>query len=195
MTNIQNEKHKLSIVISGWPAVGKTTIATELAKEFRLEIYNGGDILKMLAGEHGYSISGKDWWDTEDAKKFMIERKSNPCFDKEVDQRLVEIVKKGNVIITSYTLPWLVKDAIKIWLKGSQSNRAKRMAYRDNISFEDAKNIINLRDEDNIKIYHKTYGLNFGEDLSVFDFALNTDLMSLEALIIISKDIVKNLII
>jgi cytidylate kinase len=195
LTNIQNEKHKLSIVISGWPAVGKTTIATELAKEFRLEIYNGGDILKMLAGEHGYSISGKDWWDTEDAKKFMIERKSNPCFDKEVDQRLVEIVKKGNVVITSYTLPWLVKDAIKIWLKGSQSNRAKRMAYRDNISFEDAKNIINLRDEDNIKIYHKTYGLNFGEDLSVFDFTLNTDLMSLEALIIISKDIVKNLII
>ena len=195
MTNIQNEKHKLSIVISGWPAVGKTTIATELAKEFRLEIYNGGDILKMLAGEHGYSISGKDWWDTEDAKKFMIERKSNPCFDKEVDQRLVKIVKKGNVVITSYTLPWLVKDAIKFWLKGSQSNRAKRMAYRDNISFEDAKNIINLRDEDNIKIYHKTYGLNFGEDLSVFDFALNTDLISLEALIIISKDIVKNLII
>jgi cytidylate kinase len=195
LTNIQNEKHKLSIVISGWPAVGKTTIATELAKEFRLEIYNGGDILKMLAGEHGYSISGKDWWDTEDAKKFMIERKSNPCFDKEVDQRLVEIVKKGNVVITSYTLPWLVKDAIKFWLKGSQSNRAKRMAYRDNISFEDAKNIINLRDEDNIKIYHKTYGLNFGEDLTVFDFALNTDLISLEALIIISKDIVKNLII
>ena len=118
MTNIQIEKQKLSIVISGWPAVGKTTIATELAKEFRLEIYNGGDILKMLAGERGYSISGKDWWDTEDAKKFMTERKSNPYFDKEVDQRLVEIVKKGNVVITSYTLPWLVKDAIKFWLKG-----------------------------------------------------------------------------
>ena len=195
MINIQNGKHNLSFVISGWPAVGKTTIAAELAKEFRLEIYNGGDILKMLAGEKGYSISGKDWWDTEDAKKFMIERKSNPCFDKEVDQRLVEIVKKGNVVITSYTLPWLVQDAIKFWLKGSQSNRAKRMAYRDNISFEDAKNIIKIRDEDNIKIYRETYGFNFGEDLSVFDFALNTDLISLEALIVISKSIVKQLII
>ncbi|HZA70171.1 MAG TPA: cytidylate kinase family protein [Nitrososphaeraceae archaeon] len=195
MINIQNGKHNLSFVISGWPAVGKTTIAAELAKEFRLEIYNGGDILKMLAGEKGYSISGKDWWDTEDAKKFMTERKSNPCFDKEVDQRLVEIVKKGNVVITSYTLPWLVQDAIKFWLKGSQSNRAKRMAYRDNISFEDAKNIIKIRDEDNIKIYRETYGFNFGEDLSVFDFALNTDLISLEALIVISKSIVKQLII
>ena len=195
MINIQNGKHNLSFVISGWPAVGKTTIAAELAKEFRLEIYNGGDILKMLAGEKGYSISGKDWWDTEDAKKFMTERKSNPCFDKEVDQRLVEIVKKGNVVITSYTLPWLVQDAIKFWLKGSQSNRAKRMAYRDNISFEDAKNIIKIRDEDNIKIYRETYGFNFGEDLSVFDFALNTDLISLDALIVISKSIVKQLII
>jgi CMP/dCMP kinase len=195
LINIQNGKHNLSFVISGWPAVGKTTIAAELAKEFRLEIYNGGDILKMLAGEKGYSISGKDWWDTEDAKKFMTERKSNTCFDKEVDQRLVEIVKKGNVVITSYTLPWLVQDAIKFWLKGSQSNRAKRMAYRDNISFEDAKNIIKIRDEDNIKIYRETYGFNFGEDLSVFDFALNTDLISLEALIVISKSIVKQLII
>ena len=195
MKNKQIKKQKLSIVISGWPAVGKTTIATELAKEFRLEIYNGGDILKMLAGERGYSISGKDWWDTEDAKKFMTERKSNPCFDKEVDQRLVEIVKKGNVVITSYTLPWLVKDAIKFWLKGSQTNRAKRMAYRDNITFEEAKNIINLRDDDNTKIYHKTYGFNFGEDLTVFDFALNTDLMNLDALIVISKDIVNNITI
>jgi len=195
LKNKQIKKQKLSIVISGWPAVGKTTIATELAKEFRLEIYNGGDILKMLAGERGYSISGKDWWDTEDAKKFMTERKSNPCFDKEVDQRLVEIVKKGNVVITSYTLPWLVKDAIKFWLKGSQTNRAKRMAYRDNITFEEAKNIINLRDDDNTKIYHKTYGFNFGEDLTVFDFALNTDLMNLDALIVISKDIVNNITI
>ena len=194
MVKIHNAKHKLSFVISGWPAVGKTTIAAELAKEFRLEIYNGGDILKMLAGEKGYSISGKDWWDTEDAKKFMIERKLNPFFDREVDRRLVEIVKRGNVIITSYTLPWLVQDAIKFWLKGSQINRAKRMAYRDNISFEDAKNIIKLRDEDNIKIYRETYGFNFGEDLSIFDFALNTDLISLEALIVISKSIVKQLI-
>jgi cytidylate kinase len=194
LVKIHNAKHKLSFVISGWPAVGKTTIAAELAKEFRLEIYNGGDILKMLAGEKGYSISGKDWWDTEDAKKFMIERKLNPFFDREVDRRLVEIVKKGNVIITSYTLPWLVQDAIKFWLKGSQINRAKRMAYRDNISFEDAKNIIKLRDEDNIKIYRETYGFNFGEDLSIFDFALNTDLISLEALIVISKSIVKQLI-
>src|SRR5437867_636346 len=73
---------KLGIVISGWPAVGKTTVARELAREFGLKLYNGGDILKMIAKEKGYSITGMDWWDTDDAKKFMAERKANLFFDK-----------------------------------------------------------------------------------------------------------------
>ena len=42
------ENKKISIVISGWPAVGKTTIAAEIAKEFGFKVYNGGDILKLL---------------------------------------------------------------------------------------------------------------------------------------------------
>ncbi|MGI0001785.1 MAG: cytidylate kinase, partial [Nitrososphaeraceae archaeon] len=33
---------RLSIVISGWPAVGKTTMAVELAKKFNLKLYSGG---------------------------------------------------------------------------------------------------------------------------------------------------------
>ncbi len=36
---------KFSIVISGWPAVGKTTIAGKLGEEFGLTMYNGADIL------------------------------------------------------------------------------------------------------------------------------------------------------
>ena len=58
-----NYKNKIlnSIVISGWPAVGKTTLATELAIEFGYKHYNGGDVLKMLAAEKGYLVSGNDW--------------------------------------------------------------------------------------------------------------------------------------
>ena len=120
-----NYKNKIlnSIVISGWPAVGKTTLATELAIEFGYKHYNGGDVLKMLAAEKGYLVSGNDWWDTEEAKNFMEERESNSYFDIEVDRKLVEIVRMGKVVVTSYTLPWLVPESIKIWLKGSRSNR------------------------------------------------------------------------
>ena len=182
-----------SIVISGWPAVGKTTIACKLAEEFALVMYNGGDILKMLAEEKGYSTKRDDWWDTAEAKKFMDERKSDPSFDKKVDKKLVEIVKKGDAVITSYTLPWLVQEGsviIKLWLRGSPENRAKRMAKRDDISFAEAKRIIKLRDYENKKIYYKLYGFCFGEDLTIFDYVLNTDRLSLDSLIEISKLIV-----
>jgi len=188
------ENKKTSIVISGWPAVGKTTIAAEIAKEFDFKVYNGGDILKLLAGDRGYSISGNDWWDTEQAKKFMAERKANLYFDKQVDQKLVEIARLGKAVITSYTLPWLVQDAIKFWLKGSQDNRAKRMAKRDNLSLLQAKKIIKMRDDENKNIYRKLYGFHFGKDLNVFDFSLNTDLVDLDSLVEISKIIIRHLI-
>ena len=190
-----NNKKKTSVVISGWPAVGKTTIASEIAKDFGFKLYNGGDILKMLAGDKGYIISGEDWWDTQDAKNFMIERKSDPSFDRKVDQKLLQIVSEGDVIITSYTLPWLVEGPIKFWLKGSQDNRAKRMASRDNISFSEARQIIKLRDEENEQIYHSLYGFSFGIDLSVFDFSLNTDMLDLNSLVDITKNIITNIIV
>src|SRR5690242_11936823 len=110
-----NDKKNLltSIVISGWPAVGKTTMASEIAKEFNFKSYNGGDILKMLARDKGYSVSKNDWWDTEEAKRFMAQRKTDPNFDKQVDEKLVEIVKTEKAVITSYTLPWLVEGPVK----------------------------------------------------------------------------------
>jgi cytidylate kinase len=186
---------KPSIVISGWPAVGKTTIAGELAKEFGLTPYNGGDILKMLAKEKGYSVatSKSDWWDTPEAKKFMAERKRDPSFDKRVDKKLGQILKEENAVITSYTLPWLVSDGriIKFWLKGSDLNRAKRMANRDNISVKEAERIVKFRDSQNIRIYKNLYGFTFGQDLSVFDYSLNTDRLSLDALVEIAKLIVR----
>lgn len=191
-----NEQNAIinSIVISGWPAVGKTTMASEIAREFKFKLYNGGDILKMLARDKGYSVSGNDWWDTEEAKKFMAQRKTDPCFDKQVDKKLVEIVKTEKAVITSYTLPWLVEGPIKFWLKGSQLNRAKRMANRDNLSIEEAEKVVKTRDEQNKTIYRKLYGFNFGEDLTVFDFLINTDLMCLESLVKVSIGILKNII-
>lgn len=186
---------KISIVISGWPAVGKTTIAENLAREFNLKLWNGGDILKMMAHDRGYSSSlNHDWWDTKEAAKFMNERSNNPNFDREVDNRLIKLLNEGNVVITSYTLPWIANATINFWLQGSVDNRSKRMSMRDNIDVDSAKKIVQKRDFENKLIYKKLYQFEFGEKLDVFDFAMNTDILTLESLILLSKNIVENVL-
>ena len=119
--------------MSGPPAIGKTTVAKGLAKEFDLNYLSGGDILKELASEQGFSSSGDDWWDTEDGMKFLNQRKENSQFDKKVDEKLIQLFEKGDVVITSYTLPWLIDNGIKLWLNGTVENSAKRMQNRDNM--------------------------------------------------------------
>lgn len=184
----------ISIIVSGWPAVGKTTVAAELASEFGLKNYNGGDILKQIAVKRGYETSGNDWWDSEQGRRFMRERRTDPSFDREVDDQLRDIVRRGNSIVTSYTLPWLVMDdciCIKLWLQGSQKNRAARMASRDHIGLTEATEIVKERDYQNKRIYEELYGFKFGLDLSVFDFSLNTDMLDLASLVEVSKNIIR----
>jgi cytidylate kinase len=172
-----------SIIISGPPAIGKTTVSKGLAKEFGMKNLSGGDVLKEMAQEQGFQTKGDDWWDTQEGMKFLSQRKDNYEFDKKVDQKLKEIFQKGGVVITSYTLPWLVAGGIKIWLGGSKQNSAKRMQARDNMELSSALDIVTKRYEENKALYKKLYGFDFGEDLSVFDIIINTDGLDAQAVL------------
>jgi cytidylate kinase len=157
------------------PAAGKTTLARALALRFGVPHYGGGDMLREIAKERGYNPTGDGWWDTEEGMQFLSERHSEPDFDREADARLLRLVEKRNVIITSYTLPWLAHDGVKFWLKASAERRARRMAQRDDAPVDLAERTIAERDRKNRELYAKLYGIHFGEDLSVFDFVINTD--------------------
>lgn len=180
-----------SVIISGLPAIGKTTVAKGLAKEFDLKYLSGGDVLKELAEEQGFKTARDDFWDTNFGMEFLTMRKTNSEFDKKVDEKLKKLFLEGGKIITSYTLPWLVQDGIKIWLAGSQENSAKRMTVRDRISFEEALDIVKKRYQENKMIYKELYGFNFGDDLSVFDIIINTDNLSADEVLSAARSIVK----
>ena len=180
-----------SIIISGPPAIGKTTIAKGLAKEFGLVHLSGGDILKELAEEIGFETKGDDWWDTQEGINFLSHRQKNSEFDKNVDDKLKKLFSQGNVVITSYTLPWLVKGGVKIWLAGSKENSAQRMITRDNLSKNDALEIVQKRYNENKIIYKTLYGFEFGEDLSVFHKIIETDDLNAEQVLEIAKSTVR----
>ncbi|WOV93087.1 MAG: cytidylate kinase family protein [Candidatus Nitrosoabyssus spongiisocia] len=164
-----------SIIVSGPPAVGKTTVALGLAQEFALNYVSGGDILKNLAKEKGFDPTGNDWWDTKPGMEFLKQRTLNSDFDIHVDEQLKKIFDKNNAVLTSYTLPWLVNGGVKIWLEGSHPNSAKRMQVRDNISAENAMEITKTRYDQNKILYKKLYNFDFGMDETIFDIILNTD--------------------
>jgi len=183
-----------SVVVSGPPAIGKTTVAKGIATEFNLTHLSGGDILKQLANEQGFSSDGDDWWDTEEGMKFLEQRKINPEFDKKVDEKLKTLFQNGGVVITSYTLPWIIDDGIKIWLAGAVENSAKRMQNRDNLTELDALNIVKKRFNENKIIYKALYDFEFGEDLSVFDKIIETDGLNAEEVLEKAKSVVRELI-
>ncbi|HKT22812.1 MAG TPA: AAA family ATPase, partial [Nitrososphaerales archaeon] len=158
-----------AIIISGMPAVGKTTVSRKVAEALGTPLVGGGDVLKEMAVEEGYTPGGDDWWDKGDGMKFLQERKRSSDFDKEVDARLIQKAKRGGVVITSYPVPWLTKDGLKIWLSGSVRSRAARMANRDRLSVKKCKEILTIRDTENFKLYRKIYGIEFGKDLKPFD--------------------------
>jgi len=166
-----------AVIISGPPCVGKTTLAKYLAKKFKLHLYSGGYALKKVARKLGYTkATSSDWWDTKEGMEFLRKREEDFSIDKEVDKLLIKRAKKGNVVMTSWTLPWLMKgNCIKIWLKASPKARAKRMSERDGISFSKALKIVRERDRKNKELYQKLYGIKFGEDLTPFHLVIDTE--------------------
>jgi cytidylate kinase len=164
-----------AIIISGMPAVGKTTVSRMVAEALNKPMMGGGDVLKEMAVEEGYTPGGEDWWDKGEGMKFLEARKRSSEFDKEVDARLLQKAKKGDAVITSYPVPWLTEDGLKVWLSGSVASRARRMAKRDGLPFAECKKVLSVRDVENYKLYKKIYGIEFGKDLRPFDLVVETD--------------------
>ena len=157
------------------PAVGKTTVSRVVAESLGKPMVGGGDVLKEMALEEGYNPGGEDWWDRGEGMKFLRERKRSSDFDREVDARLLQKAKKGDVVITSYPIPWLTKEGMKVWLSGGVKSRGARMAKRDRLPVKQCRSILSIRDVENYKLYKKIYGIEFGKDLAPFDLVVDTD--------------------
>jgi cytidylate kinase len=163
------------ICVGGMAGSGKSTLARKLAEKYKLGYLSGGDALRALAVEEGYRSLGRGWWESREGMRFLEEREKNNRFDEAVDRKLLQMAHKGNVILDSWTMPWLLERAFKIWLEASPEKRAKRIAGRDRTSLKDALNALKRKEKQTKAIYKKLYGFNLGEDFAPFNFILDTD--------------------
>ena len=169
---------KTVICISGMAGTGKSTLSKKLAEKYNLRYFSGGDVLKEIAKQEGYNVSIRGWWESPEGLKFLNERVNDPKFDKEVDVKLLEYAKTGNVLLDSWTMPWLLKDGFKIWLEASFEKRAARVAVRDGMTVAQAFDVLKEKEARTKAIYRALYGFGLGEDFKPFDFILDTDNLS-----------------
>ncbi|MGB9854045.1 MAG: (d)CMP kinase, partial [Candidatus Bathyarchaeales archaeon] len=170
----------LVICICGMAGSGKSTQAKRLAKKYGLKYYSGGEALKALAIERGYKPIEKGWWESREGLSFLENREKDLQFDKAVDQKLLEIAKQGNVILDSWTMPWLLKNGFKVWLEASPRKRAERVAKRDGISVKEALEALRNKEEKTKAIYKRLYGFSLGEDFTPFHLILDTENLTAE---------------
>lgn len=166
---------KVVICVSGMAGTGKSTLTKKLAKKYNLKCYSGGDALKELAKEEGYDSSREGWWESPDGLRFLKERTNDPKFDRAVDAKLLQYAAQGNVLLDSWTMPWLLNDGFKIWLMASLEKRAARVAERDKMTVKEAFEVLEKKEAATKAIYKKLYGFILGEDFTPFDLVLDTD--------------------
>ena len=185
---------RMAICISGMAGCGKSTAAKKIAKKYSLRYFSGGDALKALALEMGYNPLDKGWWESEEGIRFLEERIRDPTFDKKVDEKLLTWAKEGNVVLDSWTMPWLLKNGFKIWLEASVKERARRIAHRGEITLEQALSALKKRDEKTKTIYKKLYGFILGEDFSPFDVILDVNYLTSEEVFQTISKVMNNLL-
>ena len=185
----------LVICISGMAGTGKSTLAKKLAEKYGLKYYSGGDALKALAAEEGYDASRDGWWESNVGLKFLKQREGDAKFDKAVDQKLLEYAEEGNVLLDSWTMPWLLKTGFKIWLLASMEKRAARVAKRDKITVEKAVKVLKAKEDGTKAIYKQLYGFTLDEDFKPFDLVLDTDNLSAEEVFQVLCRVIDNMLL
>ena len=130
-------------------------------------------------------------WYTSEGLDFLKQRENNFEFDKKIDKNLIELAKTGNVVISSYVLPWIYDGGLNFWINASTKTRADRMSVRDNTSVSDSVKVVKIRDECNISLYKQLYDIDLNSDFSVFDYKLSTDNLSKEEIFEIAATIIK----
>lgn len=156
----------VTITISGTPGSGKSTVAKILEEKLGLVYIYSGLIFRELAKEHNMSL--------EEFGKYCEENKK---IDKQLDERQLEILRKGNVIVEGRLAGWLAYKnkikALKISIDADLKIRVVRIVNRENGNIKDRKKEIIKRERSETKRYKKYYNIDL-QDKSIYDLVIDS---------------------
>ena len=173
----------MRLTISGLPGSGTTTVAKLLSHELELELISAGQMFRRIAKDKNLQLD-----------QFSELAENNDEFDRQIDEMQGrEAMKRDNVIIESRLSGFFVPKAdLKIWLKAPSEIRARRIAGREGIAYEDALSTMKDRERSEYKRYEQYYGINL-DDLAIYDLIIDSsrwDEMAIVAMIKVAVECV-----
>ena len=156
----------VTITISGTPGSGKSTVAELLEAKLGIKYVYSGMIFRELAKKYKMSL--------EEFGKYC---ESNSKIDKELDDKQLEILRKGNIIMEGRLAGWLAHlndiPAFKISIDTDLETRAKRIVKREKGDVEKRKQEILKREESEALRYKKYYDIDL-KDSSIYDIVIDS---------------------
>lgn len=168
------------IIIFGFSGAGKSTLADLLGAAFGLRVIHPSSIVKNLLQKKDIDIArteaGTDFWESPEGVALFKSRLNDKLpIDLIGDEILIKELEKGNVVMDSWTMPWLFLGGIKIFLKASHRVRARRVAQRSGVSIRRASNVVRLKDKGTRRMYRRVRGFDMKKDHAVFNSVIETN--------------------
>ncbi len=162
------------IAISGLHGTGKSSVGRKLAEALNLTYFSAGDAFRELAKIKGMTL--------EDFSKYVEE---NEKIDRKLDDKIVEVAKRGNTLAESQLSAYLLEDIadFKILLTCPLEVRIKRMAGRDGASYEEALKETEFREKSELDRFRLLYNIDLSDkkkQQEVYDFILDTQKLTVE---------------
>jgi cytidylate kinase len=121
------------------------------------------------------TAAGKDFWESAEGERLFRSRLTDarPA-DLEGDAILLREIARGNLVMDSWTMPWLSEAGCKIRLKAPLAERSRRVAARAGVTLRRAREIVRMKDEETRKLNQRLYGFDLARDNEVFDLTIDT---------------------
>jgi cytidylate kinase len=182
------------IAVSGQPGAGSTTVGKALAEKLGVSYFSPGRLFKDIAEgkakeQHYYSLfkelcdarglkipdmsaaddshATNDFWDTPLGKSEELHNI--------LDDLQKKLAETGDLVLDGkLSLRMIEKADLKVWLKASADERARRSAERDKIPFEEAKKVLLARQAKERKEWYSIYGFDYWDQEEDADLVIDT---------------------
>ncbi|MCE9644193.1 cytidylate kinase family protein [Candidatus Parcubacteria bacterium] len=162
--------NKRIITIAGLAGVGKSALCKAIQNELGWKKYSAGDLLRQMAEERGMTINEID----EAARH-------DPQFDRALDERTEKLGQTEQDFVIDGRLAWkFIPHSLKVNMTCDEEVRLTRVAHREGISIETARERTRHREETITDRYKKYYDIDNFLDPKNFDLVLDTTSMTIE---------------